>query len=124
MRLTARARSGLLAGLLVASTRGSAARACTLLPAYVQGQVAAQICEESPPQSWTLLDLTDDWAPRILSETAELPQPYRPTFVALANERFGPGGEWTTARQDAHFELFGIFPSFSVIGMRFADDER
>jgi len=32
----------------------------------------------------TVIDLRDEWAPHILSETVDLPQSYRRTFVALA----------------------------------------
>lgn len=41
-----------------------------------------------------------------------------------ANERLGAGREWSSARRDAHLELFGIFPSISVIRARLADTER
>jgi len=70
------------------------------------------------------VDLSDEWTPATFSETAERPQSYRATFLALANERIGEGRAWDTARRDRYFELFGIFPSFSVIRGRLQDDSR
>jgi hypothetical protein len=72
----------------------------------------------------TVVDLGDDWAPGIFSETADQPQSYRATFVALENEHIGDTRAWETARRDQYFELFGIFPSFSVIRARLLDDAR
>ena len=73
----------------------------------------------------TVIDLGDDWAPSIFdAENADQPQPYRATFVALANERIGDTRPWDAARRDRYFELYGIFPSFSVIRARLLDDAR
>jgi hypothetical protein len=72
----------------------------------------------------TVIDLRDDWTPRILSETAEQPQSYRATFLALAAGRAGEGREWETARRDRYYELFGIFPTFSVLRARLLDEVR
>jgi hypothetical protein len=72
----------------------------------------------------TVVDLADEWTPQILSETADLPQSYRRTFVALANQRVDAGSEWDTARRDQYFELFGIFPSVSVVKGWLLDGER
>jgi hypothetical protein len=76
----------------------------------------------------TVVDLSDAWAPSVLSEQADLGdkgrQPYRATYVALANERLGQGPEWDRARKDRYLELYGIFPSFTVLRARLLDDER
>jgi hypothetical protein len=72
----------------------------------------------------TVVDLRDEWVPDILSETVDLPQSYRRTFVALANQQIGTGSQWDAARRDRYFELFGIFPSISVVSRRLLDEER
>jgi len=83
---------------------------------------------EARDRGLTVVDLGDDWAPYIFSEDASLGavgrQPYRPTFVALANERFGDGPEWDRARADRFLELYGIFPTLNVLRRRLLDDER
>ena len=50
--------------------------------------------------------------------------PYRATYVALANEEFGHGPEWDRARHDVFLELYGINPSFQVLAARLFDEER
>jgi hypothetical protein len=72
----------------------------------------------------TTVDLGDHWAPEIFSETGDHPQSYRARFVALANEDLGEGRDWDVARRDRYFELYGIFPSFSVIRARLLDERR
>ena len=98
--------------------------ACSKVPVYEAGSVVAQTCAEAPERGLTLIDLSDAWTPGIFSGSPEGPQEYRATFVALANERFGQGRAWETARRDRYFELFGIFPSISVVRARLLDEER
>ena len=86
--------------------------------------VAGQVCADKNDGAATLVDLGDGWAPAIFSETLDHPQPYRRTFVALANERIGKGRPWDAARHDRYFELYGIVPSFSVVRARLLDDPR
>lgn len=94
----------------------------------IAGSVAGEPDQlEAPVVAQTetmVLDLGDEWTPQILSETADLPQSYRGTFVALANQRVGTGSEWDSARLDRYFELFGIFPSVSVVKGWLLDGER
>ncbi|HXI56652.1 MAG TPA: hypothetical protein VNO55_11375 [Polyangia bacterium] len=70
------------------------------------------------------VNLGDDWAPAIFSESAAEPQPYRATYVALENERLDAPGMPESARRDRAFELFGIPPSLSVIRRRLLDVDR
>ena len=98
--------------------------ACSKVPVYEAGRAVGSTCVEALDRGLTLIDLSDSWAQRIFSETAEKPQEYRATFVALANERFGQGRAWETARRDRYFELFGIFPSISVVRARLQDERR
>lgn len=111
----------LVVGVIVLAAAAEA-EPCSPIPFYESGRITGLVCGEDP--LGTVLDLDDDWVPGILSETAEQPQPYRATFVALANERFESGPAWDRAQHDRHFELFGIFPSFSVLRRRLFDAER
>lgn len=97
---------------------------CASVPVFDDGQAAAPVCAEQAGPALTIVDLADDWAPAPFSETAELPQSYRATFVSLANEQIGQGREWESARRDRYFELYGIFPSVSVIRARLLDAPR
>lgn len=97
---------------------------CTKVPVFDHGRITSEICAEAPHPGLTLVDLSDAWAPTIFSETPEQRQPYRHTFVDLANERLGQGRDWQTARRDRYFELFGIFPSLSVVRARLLDEAR
>ncbi len=72
----------------------------------------------------TVVDLGDNWASTPFSPVDGETPPYRATSVALANERFGSGAEWDPARRDRYFELFGIFPSPSVVRGRLLDERR
>jgi hypothetical protein len=97
---------------------------CTPIPVYDSGRPAGTVCAERPGAEVTVVDLRDDWAPRLFSETAEALQTYRATFIALANERPGPSREWDMARRDRHYELFGISPSLGVVRARLLDEAR
>src|SRR5678815_3937585 len=105
-----------LAGVL-AGTGNAAPESlpCTSAPVFDNGRSSAAECAERVTGARTVIDLSDDWAPAIFSEIADRPQSYRATFVALANERLGDTREWDSSRRDRYFELFGIFPSFSII---------
>lgn len=113
-------------GLLVASlsTASPFETVCSKVPVFDHGQSVGEICADAPHPGLTLVDLSDAWAPAVFSETPEQRQPYRQTFVDLANERIGQGREWETARRDHYFELFGIFPSISVVRARLLDESR
>lgn len=50
---------------------------------------------------------------------------YRATFLALANERFDATGEDVDiTREDRYLELYGVFPTLSVLRERFAGEQR
>ena len=71
-------------------------------------------------QTEVVVNLSDDWVPRMLSDDPSLGElgrhPYRAEFVRLANR---------PADSDERFlELYGIPPSFAVVGGRLLDDER
>jgi hypothetical protein len=109
--------------LLMGGSRASAAW-CTPVPIHEGGSAAGVACAEAPGLERVLVSLDDAWVPRILSETPELPQAYRATFHALANERMDARSAGPEQRRDRYFELFGIFPSIGVVRRRLLDAER
>lgn len=119
-------RASLVAALALFASRSSQAGAgpCTAVPAYEHGSIVGIACAEGAAPNVVLVSLDDGWAPRVLSGTAELPQAYESTFVALANERMGSERGWDDARRDRHFELFGISPSIGVVRRRLLDEKR
>jgi hypothetical protein len=90
-----------LASLTIASVLAGSP-ACTPAPHYQSGRQIATVCLESLPSGITVIDLADDWVPRLFSETAAHPQSYRSVFVGLANEQFGQDSKWDAARRDRH----------------------
>ena len=72
----------------------------------------------------TIVDLSDDWLPYVFSEEPGKPQPLRPYLIDLANERFRSGAAYAHAREDRHFEAFGIVPSLNLLRRRIADRKR
>ncbi|HEY0706540.1 MAG TPA: hypothetical protein VGG33_07080 [Polyangia bacterium] len=97
---------------------------CDRVPLFSGGQPNGTVCETALPEGVAVIDLSDDWTPRILSDTPALPNSYRAIFVALANESWGTDATWDTPRRDRHYEPFGIFPSFSVLRARLGDEGR
>jgi hypothetical protein len=104
---------GALLGFLTAMAIGCP----DAVPWYEGGRPVAEVCPAAAVAAGlTVVDLGDDWAPAIFEGV-----PYRETFAALANERFGRGAAWDLPRADASFELYGIPPSFGVIAGRLRD---
>lgn len=102
-----------------------AGASCPVVPLYQDGHVSSSVSEQAAAMAGaTILDLSSDWAPRLFSESPDLPQPYRATFLALASERLGSGRSWDTARRDRYYELFGISPTPAVVAARLADAGR
>ncbi|HEX3698859.1 MAG TPA: hypothetical protein VH374_26045 [Polyangia bacterium] len=76
---------------------------------------------------YTLIDLRDDWTPYIFAEqkTPEgepLPNRYRRIFIGLANDQLDNDGEPLQPGEKNYLELYGIFPSLSVLRERFMND--
>jgi len=95
---------------------------CRSVPVMENGAVVGAACADWAAPGLTTVDLADEWAPRIFSETPDHPQSYRAIFVALANERLEGAG--ATAQRDRYYELFGISPSLSVLRARLLDRAR
>lgn len=77
---------------------------------------------------YTLVDLRDDWTPFLFEELTDasgraLPNRYRRVFIGLANDELDGDGQPLDPGQKNYLELYGIFPSFSVIRERFLLDE-
>lgn len=94
------------------------------VPLFADGEQTGSVCpRDAQARGLTIIDLSDDWTPYIFTE-GEVGgrQPYRPIFLALADERLREVPEGYDEEQ--YLELFGIFPSFRVILERLADEER
>jgi len=97
---------------------------CSTVPLYEEGRPRPNPCREGSDRP-TVVNLQDDWTPGALGEEGLTPPPsYRARFVALANEQFGEGSDWESAKSDRYFELFGIFPSLGIIRARLLDEDR
>ncbi len=77
---------------------------------------------------YTLVDLGDDFTPYIFAEQHDdegrpLPNRYRRVFVGLANDQLDEDGAPLAAGEKNFLELYGIFPSLSVLRGRFLLDE-
>ncbi len=76
---------------------------------------------------YTVVDLRDDWTPYIFAEQrtpegAPLPNRYRRVFLGLANDQLDSDGEPLPEGEKNYLELYGVFPSFSVLRERFVND--
>ncbi len=116
---------------------------------FADGRHEGEICpDDARERGLTIVDLSDDWTPLLFtpSDAGDAPS-YRQTFLDLANEYIRPPPteaskrlrrrkasrsrspshrdiEMQLAQNDRYFELYGIFPSFSVLAMRLSDSER
>lgn len=92
---------------------------------FEAGRMTRRLCPaEAKASGLAVIDLSDDWAPFVFSEAPELgahgEQPYRETFLALADERTVADGGGV----ERYLELYGIFPTLRVLRDRMADESR
>jgi hypothetical protein len=78
---------------------------------------------------YTLVDLSDEWTPLIFrnehAPTGEpLPNRYRRVFLGLANDQLDADGVALEPGRKNYLELYGIFPTFSVLRARFMTDQN
>ncbi len=78
---------------------------------------------------YTLIDFSDDWTPYIFAEQTgadgqPLPNRYRRIFIGLANDQLDEDGEPLPPGSKNYLELYGIFPSMSVLRERFLNDDQ
>jgi len=78
---------------------------------------------------YTLIDLRDDWTPSIFDEEhapdgTPLHNRYRRVFIGLANDQLDGDGQPLPPGTKNYLELYGVFPSLSVVRSRFIQDEE
>ncbi|HKU40739.1 MAG TPA: hypothetical protein VJR89_21410, partial [Polyangiales bacterium] len=76
---------------------------------------------------YTLVDLSDSWTPLIFDEETApdgtpLPNRYRRVFIGMANDQLDNDGEPLEPGEHNYLELYGVFPSLSVLRQRFVQD--
>jgi hypothetical protein len=91
------------------------------------GQETWTTAEKASAAGYTLVDLSDDWTPFLFAEhhapTGEvLPNRYRRVFVGLANDQLDEDGQPLQPHEKNYLELYGVFPSLSVLRARFLQD--
>ncbi len=84
--------------------------------------------EDATGAGYTIVDLRDDWTPFLFEEHVDpagrpMQNRYRRVFIGLANDRLDGDGQPLEAGTKNYLELYGIFPSLSVIRDRFLMDE-
>ncbi len=77
---------------------------------------------------YTVLDFGDDWTPFIFTnqhgeDGRLLPNRYRRVFLGLANDELDSDGRPLQEGEKNYLELYGIFPTFSVLRARALLDE-
>jgi hypothetical protein len=112
------------AGVVPAAESQAEGRALVLAGGREQWMDAAA----ATAAGYTLVDLSDDWTPYIFAPQTGLDgQPmfnrYRRIFVGLANDQLDEDGEPLPPGEKNYLELYGIFPSLSVLRARFVADE-
>jgi hypothetical protein len=117
----------LAATLWAAPFARAAAGDCERARVFEGGAARQWLCvEDARSLGLTIVNLGDDWLPRVLQQPprapAELRQPYRSTYLALSNERPEELGQ--RQRFETRLKLFGIMPSFHVVRTRLSDIER
>jgi hypothetical protein len=73
---------------------------------------------------YTIVDLRDSWTPTIFAEHSSpegipLPNRYRRVLIGLANDQLDNDGEPLDPGEKNYLELYGVFPSLSVLRERF-----
>ena len=122
-------RDGLAAAAPASAAPASAAPACDdPVPVFDGGAEVGTVCPEAAGErGLTVIDLSDDWVPRLFRGDpagSQADHPYRATYVALANHELGAGPGWDRARSDIYLEVYGIAPSFRLLARRLQDERR
>ena len=85
--------------------------------------------ETASEHGFTVIDLSNDWVPHILSERRDaegnvMENVYRQVFVDLANDRIDADGVPLTKEELNYLEVYGIPPSTGIIAQRMLADEE
>lgn len=78
---------------------------------------------------YAIIDFSDDWTPYLFEPQYDergqlLPNRYRRVLVGLSNDELNGDGLPLQDGEVNYLELYGIFPSFSVLRRRFLQDEN
>ncbi|MBK8480718.1 MAG: hypothetical protein IPL40_06045 [Proteobacteria bacterium] len=144
----ARRRSGVLIVCLLACSLGASSRSPAQAPtvmawqprppeqvtasrrvwAYLDGQRRAMDLDDARRLGFTIVDLSDDWAPIIFwpqtpGERDSKPNEYLDDYIALANDRIDLDGARLRRGRQNHLEVYGIPPSLGVLRQRWLEDE-
>jgi hypothetical protein len=84
--------------------------------------------EAATAAGYTIVDLSDGWTPFLFEEHVDpsgrpMQNRYRRVFMGLANDELDGDGQPLEPGTKNYLELYGIFPSLSVIRERFLLDE-
>jgi hypothetical protein len=113
---------------LASPAAAAPSRCADPVPVYRGGAVDGIVCADAAVAAGlTVVDLSARWAPAALAAEAggEEAPAYRTTYLALAAERFADAGDDAAiGRDDRYLEVYGVIPTFDVVGARRADDER
>jgi hypothetical protein len=95
------------------------------VPLYEDGKVVRHIeGMTAEANGYLVVDLGDEWTPYLFSERSDddeepIRNPYRETYLALANGEFPRDHHGERAKNDRYLELYGIAPTLSWIRKRF-----
>jgi hypothetical protein len=105
----------------------AAAEGCgEMVVVFRDGKTDGAVCVDRAAElGLTVVDLADDWVPRVLRGGGEAgPVGYAERYRQIAAEVLGDDDTWDRENLDRYFELYGIFPTLSVVAMRLGDEAR
>lgn len=96
--------------------------------AYLDGQRRAMDLDDARRLGFTIIDLSDDWAPNIFwpqtpGEQDSKPNEYLDDYIALANDRIDLDGARLRRGAQNYLEVYGIPPALGVLQQRWLEDE-
>ena len=88
-------------------------------PLWADGHVTGTVDLAEPLDGGVaLVDLGDAWTPYLFTESTELPNAYRATYLALARGETPDDHHGRRAERDRYLELYGVMPSVTVLRER------
>src|SRR5690349_9621946 len=122
--MSSRGRNGLAWALLAIAGGEGTAHACEVtVPVVDAGEELARVCPDAvEAMGFTLVDLSEQWAPLPFSPAETKPPKFRDTYLALAVGDDPDGGE--LAPEEKLVEMYGITPAPSVVLARLNQDKR
>lgn len=97
--------------------------------AYLDGQRRAMDLDDARRLGFTIIDLSDDWAPIIFwsqtpGEAESKPNAYLDDYLALANDRIDLDGARLRRGQRNYLEVYGIPPALGVLHQRWLEEQN